>query len=906
MRITATNEKSANELYIWRTYSGSYWAAVRLVGWIGQDQPTLTTRLYLKWQVGGDNYPAYWWDANPYTIALNGDVKISDSFALQQSSNEWVDRTSAKSIDIKHGSDGTYSGTLSITGYKYWEYFTQDIPIELPSISAVADVSAPDAPDVASWYRERVRNVYKSIKAQSKNWVNIAFVTDMHSDANQQHSQDIVLYLLRNSIADFAVLNGDFCKDGWNDGYYATYVNKLLNSDQKSKIFATVGNHDYGHASKIMSDFLIDKSVNSPNVLNGYYYFDDASKKIRYIFLNTSDSSWLSVGSDQISWLRQNVVLPNSDWDLVVFAHENFDDDGLSGLVINSGDSSMTCENGSDIKNALSNCTGNIVGYFCGHQHIDRSSVILTDNKQIHQNIILCDRFENNPYYNVSYPTRTIGTESEQVVTIISINVKTKQVVTKRIGAGSPLSYYYADGTTETDEDFSNVPKNGSGHVYIDDDDPRYYIYCDGQVLYGINDDEHVVLNPVLDLSINETDSFTFTLPPSNTLYSSISKLKSTIEVRQGDEVLFRGRVLDDNLDFNNLKHVHCEGALAYLQDTVMRPFAAKTYSTVKDYFKAILDEHCKQVPDSTPYRKLKFNKCDILTPLSEDFALEDYTQTSDEISSLLDTFGGYLKLEYYDDGTTGLSYVSSYNHTSSQVIDFGENLLDLNVTIDTSSIYTSVIALGKANEDTGVRLTTANIFTDNKDGISKFGRIIRVFTFDEIDNVNDLTAIAEAYAAQGLAASVTIDISAVDLHLVNPLIQKFRCGDAVYVRTTPHGIDGYYQCSKVSLDLQNPDNTNYSFGSQSTSLTSSIGRSSYGGGGGATVIYSGGSSGGGGGSGGGGSSGGTTNYNDLSNKPSVNSVTLIGNKTGEELSLINTTDTIEESTIDQIIYGGL
>lgn len=46
--------------------------------------------------------------------------------------------------------------------------------------------------------------------------------------------------------------------------------------------------------------------------------------------------------------------------------------------------------------------------------------------------------------------------------------------------------------------------------------------------------------------------------------------------------------------------------------------------------------------------------------------------------------------------------------------------------------------------------------------------------------------------------------------------------------------------------------------------------------------------------------------YNDLDNKPSINSVTLIGNKTGTQLSLINTDDTMDEATIDTIVFGGL
>ena len=48
----------------------------------------------------------------------------------------------------------------------------------------------------------------------------------------------------------------------------------------------------------------------------------------------------------------------------------------------------------------------------------------------------------------------------------------------------------------------------------------------------------------------------------------------------------------------------------------------------------------------------------------------------------------------------------------------------------------------------------------------------------------------------------------------------------------------------------------------------------------------------------GGGGSGGTTNYNDLSNKPSINGVTLSGNKTSSDLQ-ISGSITIDDITTD-------
>lgn len=48
----------------------------------------------------------------------------------------------------------------------------------------------------------------------------------------------------------------------------------------------------------------------------------------------------------------------------------------------------------------------------------------------------------------------------------------------------------------------------------------------------------------------------------------------------------------------------------------------------------------------------------------------------------------------------------------------------------------------------------------------------------------------------------------------------------------------------------------------------------------------------------------GTTNYNALSNKPQINGVTLIGNKTSHEIKVQDEMDEITAQQIDTIIYG--
>lgn len=353
--------------------------------------------------------------------------------------------------------------------------------------------------------------------------------------------------------------------------------------------------------------------------------------------------------------------------------------------------------------------------------------------------------------------------------------------------------------------------------------DNRYVVYANGVVLYHPDDPLRVILDPKLDLKLNETDGFEFTITPDNDLYSRLSKLGTTIEVHQGPDTLFRGRILDDDIDFYNNKSIHCEGVLAFLGDTIMNPYNSDTYKNVQGLFKAAIDSHYSQVPDYLPYRRLKYKKCDV----SKDIDTEEteYSYTSDVLRKCLDEAGGYIKLEYNQNGYTEISYLASGDHTNSQKIEFAQNLLDISQHIDASEVYTSVLVLGKKDDNTGVRLKIDdnNPYIEDQDAIKMFGRIIRHFEYDDVEDRTELRTLGLLLLNMGLMSSVTISIKAVDLHLLNPSIEKIRIGDYVRIISTPHGIDAFFQCCEIVIDMQNPENTVYTFGSTAKYLTDKV-----------------------------------------------------------------------------------
>ena len=296
--------------------------------------------------------------------------------------------------------------------------------------------------NVVSYYRTETSEVADAINGLSNDWQSFVFITDSHSADNQQHSQDIALYLLLNTPCSMIVLNGDFCHMEFYTTEYNTYMDKL--KPYRNKIYATFGNHEaysggdgYDVAyERVYLDWIYGKNeIQSTNKGRLYYYIDNISKKTRYVFINTSDGGNQTVPSTQLAWLESALTLPDSTWSAVVIGHVNIDD--LNGMT------SLNCGNGDEVKASIATCNGNIIGYICGHQHIDDTRNV----GDFQHTTLMCDMLDNrNSYSGYSLTDRVAGTTSEQAVSVISINTTTKDVVIRRIGAGRnrTLSYNYS------------------------------------------------------------------------------------------------------------------------------------------------------------------------------------------------------------------------------------------------------------------------------------------------------------------------------------------------------------------------------------------------------------------------------------------------------------------------------
>ena len=101
----------------------------------------------------------------------------------------------------------------------------------------------------------------------------------------------------------------------------------------------------------------------------------------------------------------------------------------------------------------------------------------------------------------------------------------------------------------------------------------QYKVFCDDYCLYDSQLNEFQIEAPNLKQEINSVDEFSFTIYPDHPYFNNISKLSSIVTVYRDNNIIFKGRVISSEYGFHNEKQITCEGILAFLLDTVIRPF---------------------------------------------------------------------------------------------------------------------------------------------------------------------------------------------------------------------------------------------------------------------------------------------------------------------------------------------
>lgn len=353
-----------------------------------------------------------------------------------------------------------------------------------------------------------------------------------------------------------------------------------------------------------------------------------------------------------------------------------------------------------------------------------------------------------------------------------------------------------------------------------------YKIYCDNTLIYDSTLEDYVISRGQITKELNKSGSFVFTLYATHPYYDRIQKMKSIITVYKGNELIFRGRVINEVVGFHKDKTFTCEGELGFLLDSIIRPFDFN--GTPEELLQWLIAEHNSQVDAVKRFEVGTVTVTDPNNYIAR--SNSEYETTSDNLQSrLLDTLGGYIFITADENGTRFINWYAESPYRSNQVIEFGENLLSFTKTNRAEDIATAIIPLGAEMtiEDSNekYRLTIAEVnegldYIYNEDAVSLYGWIYKVETWNDITIASNLKTKAEAFLTEKIKQSITIELSAIDLSLMDHNIDSFTLGDYIQIVSVPHNLDDSYLLEKQTIDLLKPDNDTITLGYSYSSFT--------------------------------------------------------------------------------------
>lgn len=335
--------------------------------------------------------------------------------------------------------------------------------------------------------------------------------------------------------------------------------------------------------------------------------------------------------------------------------------------------------------------------------------------------------------------------------------------------------------------------------------------------------------NPVLTQKANKVGTLSFRIYPTHAQYGQFVKLASVLSIYKDSQPLpmWRGRVLSTVMRMDKSMDIECEDLLAYLLDTIVRPFDFS--GSVEEFLAYVLARHNEQV---TPAQQIKLGTVTVVDP--NDYihrSSVDYLSSWEVIESkLVKLLGGYLRLRHESTGMY-LDYLEGTLEdlpTAIDEIEYGENLTDLTDEVDAGETYTVCIPLGAKIEDdmsTGgqnqQRLTVESVnngvdYIVNEAALARYGWIcapVKETTWDDVTVPGNLLKKAREFLdGQGVKLKNTLKLKAID--------KDFDFLSHVRVKSTPHNISAVYLLTEKKTPLADPKGADIALGNSQRLLS--------------------------------------------------------------------------------------
>ena len=399
-----------------------------------------------------------------------------------------------------------------------------------------------------------------------------------------------------------------------------------------------------------------------------------------------------------------------------------------------------------------------------------------------------------------------------------------------------------------------------------------YKIFFDDFPLHDLRSDVLLLREPDVHLAVGEAGEMAFTIDHDHPYADQITRMKGIIRLLAGSVQIFRGRVRKDTRDFDLSRRIEVEGLLACLNDSVIPPHsfpddflddaayqtAATNGNVVKFYLEWLLAQHNSQTGPDQHIRLGNVTVTDSNNYISR--SSTDYLTTMETVKKKLeDLLGGYLLADYSTDETV-LHYYDDLPLTNVQEVEFAKNLLDLDVELDASEMYTAILPIGKdgitieslADGTVGPNLVKEGaIIYSTAAEASVGGRITKKVDWQDVtEPVNLQRKASDKLTLEGVQHIQTITCKAVDLGFPSTLnaqgvsdptvsavaglavagksivgttvregasgtstLTNFRVGRYVQLKSPPHGFAEAYPLMELEPDILDPARTTITLG---------------------------------------------------------------------------------------------
>lgn len=344
------------------------------------------------------------------------------------------------------------------------------------------------------------------------------------------------------------------------------------------------------------------------------------------------------------------------------------------------------------------------------------------------------------------------------------------------------------------------------------------------------------ITNGKIKEEINAIPSFSFSIYPNNAGYQLLTPFYTKVEVydEKHRHIAFDGRVLvvEPSMDSSGLvlKRVTCEGKLAYLNDTIQEYCAPKNWTT-KGLLQQILKVHNARVDVSKVINLGNVQAVDANDNIYVGIQYDSSWKTL--VEKLVKKSGGEFQFRNVN-GTLYLDYLKQIGEEKSTSIVLAKNMQSITQKIDSSSLITRLYPYGakiKVKDESGneketeERLSISSVnggkpYVEDAEYLSRYGVVETTQFWDDVNSLEILKSKGTAWLKENNRITVSYEIDAFDLSLIDVDSDELTVGNIYPVRNELLDIDEKLRVISRTIDVIEPHKTTLEFGSKKQTLT--------------------------------------------------------------------------------------